>query len=189
MANPSIKSLIVDALIGKMEMQRVQREFMLDKYIQTHKPRNLRGIPRSYSPYKEFEQSLINNGVTTDELELWGKEWQELVHGCEKRAKKRALNEVSIETMLKAKLTGTGILYHLRKQQYRIAVTLTMSHNTQATFYIQHSKFREQLDMVLPALAQLNQLMDNLGQPIRIRARDYRLKWVESVPTLSCSLS
>ena len=179
MAVPSIKSLIVDALIGKIDIQRVRREFLLDKYIQTHKPRNLRGIPRSYTPNNEFEQGLIRNGVTLDELELWEQEWQELVHSCEKRAKKRTLNEVSIETMLKAKLAGTDIQYHLRKQQYRIAVTLTMSHNTQATFYIQHSKFREQLDMVLPAVNQLNQLMDELGQPIRVKVRDYHIEWNE----------
>lgn len=180
MAVPSIKSLIVDALIGKIDILRVKREFLLNRFIQIYKPHNLRGIPRSYAAYNEFEQGLIRNGVTREELDRWSQEWEELVHSCEKRAKKRAFYEVSIETILKDRLAGTGIRYHMRKQQYRIAVTLTMSHNTQATFYIQHSKFREQLEKVLPALQQLNQLMDDLGQPIRIRALDYRLNWSES---------
>ena len=68
----------------------------------------------------------------------------------------------------------------MRKQQYRVALTLTMGHYTQATFYIQHSKFRKQLDMVLPAVNQLNQLMDELGQPIRVRNRDYHIDWTET---------
>ena len=118
--------------------------------------------------------------MTPDEFEQWNQEWEELVHACEKRAKKRALNEISIETILKAKLKGTGIRYQMRKQQYRVALTLTMGHYTQATFYIQHSKFREQLDMVLPAINQLNQLMDELGQPIRVRNRDYHIDWTET---------
>ena len=179
MAVPSIKSLIVDALIGKIDMMRVKREFILEKFIKIHKPVNLRGIPRSHTPYDEFVQSLYRLGVTQDELEQWDQAWEELVHTCEKRAKKRALNEVSIETLLKAKLKGTDIRYHMRKQQYRVALTLTMGHYTQATFYIQHSKFREQLDMVLPAVNQLNQLMDELGQPIRVRNRDYHIHWNE----------
>ncbi len=179
MAVPSIKSLIVDALIGTKDILRVKREYLLDKYVKTHHPRSLRGIPRSYAPYGEFEQALIINGVSRSELSQWNNEWEELVHTCEKRAKKRSLSELSIETILKDKLKGTGIRYHLRKQQYRIAVTLSMNHNMQATFYILHSKFREQLERVLPALQQLNLLMDELGQPIRIRAIDYRLDWNE----------
>lgn len=161
-------------------MMRVKREFLLDKFVKIHEPINLRGIPRNYAAYDEFVQSLYRLGVTPDEFEQWNQEWEELVHACEKRAKKRALNEVSIETILKAKLKGTGIRYQMRKQQYRVALTLTMSHHTQATFYIQHSKFREQLDMVLPAINQLNQLMDELGQPIRVRNRDYHIDWTET---------
>lgn len=180
MATPSIKSLIVNALVGKIDMMRVKREFLLDKFVKIHKPLNLRGIPRNYAAYDEFVQSLYRLGVTPDEFEQWNQEWEELVHACEKRAKKRALNEVSIETILKAKLKGTGIRYQMRKQQYRVALTLTMGHYTQATFYIQHSKFREQLDMVLPAINQLNQLMDELGQPIRVRNRDYHIDWTET---------
>jgi uncharacterized protein YukE len=180
MATPSIKSLIVNALVGKIDMMRVKREFLLDKFIKIHKPLNLHGIPRNYSAYDEFVQSLYRLGVTPDEFEQWNQEWEELVHACEKRAKKRALNEISIETILKAKLKGTGIRYQMRKQQYRVALTLTMGHYTQATFYIQHSKFREQLDMVLPAVNQLNQLMDELGQPIRVRNRDYHIDWTET---------
>lgn len=183
MAVPSIKSLIVDGLIGKTDIMRVKREFMLDKFIKIHKPLNLRGIPRSHVPYNEFEQGLIRLGVTPDELEQWDQEWQKLVHSCEKRAKMRTFNEVSIETLLKAKLKDTGIRYHLRKQQYRVVLTLTMGHHTQATFYIQHSKFREQIDMVLPAIAQLNQLMDSLGQPIRVKARDYHINWTDPETT------
>ena len=180
MAAPSIKSLIVNALVGKIDMMRVKREFLLDKFVKIHNPLNLRGIPRNYAAYDEFVQSLYRLGVTPDEFEQWNQEWEELVHACEKRAKKRALNEISIETILKAKLKGTGIRYQMRKQQYRVALTLTMGHYTQATFYIQHSKFREQLDMVLPAINQLNQLMDELGQPIRVRNRDYHIDWTET---------
>ena len=33
--------------------------------------------------------------------------------------------------------------------------------------------------MVLPAVNQLNQLMDELGQPIRVRNRDYHINWNE----------
>ena len=136
MATPSIKSLIVNALVGKIDMMRVKREFLLDKFIKIHKPLNLRGIPRNYAAYDEFVQSLYRLGVTPDEFEQWNQEWEELVHACEKRAKKRALNEVSIETILKAKLKGTGIRYQMRKQQYRVALTLTMSHYTLANPYV-----------------------------------------------------
>ncbi len=179
MALPSIKSLIVDALTGKIALERIQREFMLDKYIKKYKPRNLHGIPRSNYPYQNFLQGLANNGVTTDDLDQWTKEWHELVHSCEKRAKIRKLNEVSIEAILKAKLSGTGIKYQMRKQQYRVALTLTMTHNTQATFYILHSKFREQLEMILPAVEQLNKLMDELGQGIRLKSFDRNARWNE----------
>ncbi len=179
MALPSIKSLIVDALTGKIALERVQREFMLDKYIKIYKPRNLHGIPRSNYSYQNFLQGLANNGVTTDDLDQWTKDWHDLVHSCEKRAKIRKLNEVSIENILKTKLSGTGIKYQMRKQQYRVALTLTMTHNTQATFYILHSKFREQLEMILPAVEQLNNLMDELGQGIRLKAFDRNAKWNE----------
>ena len=54
MATPSIKSLIVNALVGKIDMMRVKREFLLDKFIKIHKPLNLRGIPRNYAAYDEF---------------------------------------------------------------------------------------------------------------------------------------
>jgi len=179
MALPSIKSLIVDALTGKISLERIQREFMLDNYIKIYKPRNLHGIPRSNFPYRDFLQGLANKGVTTEDLDQWTNDWHELVHSCEKRAKIRKLNEVSIENVLKAKLSGTGIRYQLRKQQYRVALTLAMSHNTQATFYILHSKFREQLETILPAVEQLNRLMDELGQPIRMKTFDRNAKWNE----------
>jgi len=179
MALPSIKSLIVDALTGKIALERIQREFMLDKYIKIYKPRNLHGIPRSNFPYRDFLQGLANNGVTTADLDQWTKDWHDLVRSCEKRAKIRKLNEVSIENILKAKLSGTGIKYQMRKQQYRVALTLTMTHNTQATFYILHSKFREQLEMILPAVEQLNKLMDELGQGIRLKTFDRNAKWSE----------
>ncbi len=177
MATPSIKSLIVNALVGKTSLERVEREFLLNKYIKIHSPFNMRGIPRAYVPMSEFLQGLKRNGVTDAELDEWEAEWVELVRSCEKRAKMRTMNELSIETLLRAKLAGSGIRYTLRKQQYRVALTLTMSHNTQATFYIQHSKFREQLDMVLPAVEQLNRLMDELGQPIRVKNLDRSADW------------
>lgn len=179
MAVPSIKSLIVDALTGKVSIERVQRQFLIEQYIKAYKPRNLRGIPMHTASLADLKQSMKRIGVTDEHLEQWDALWIENVHACEKRAKLRSLNEVSIETLLKSKLAGTGIQYQLKKQQYRVALTLSMSHNTQATFYILHSKFREQLDKVLPSVMQLNQLMDELGQGIRIRAYNKRDHWIE----------
>ena len=71
-------------------MMRVKREFLLDKFVKIHEPINLRGIPRNYAAYDEFVQSLYRLGVTPDEFEQWNQEWEEPVHACEKRAKKRA---------------------------------------------------------------------------------------------------
>lgn len=171
--------MIVDALTGKYPLERVQREFLLEKFMAVFKPRTTRGIPRWNCSFSDFLAALKRLTVTDELMAQWNTEWQELVRTCEKRAKMRKLNEVSIETLLNAKLQGTGIKYVLKKQQYRVTLTLTMNHNVQGTFYIQHSKFREQLDKVLPAVLQINQLMDELGQGIRIRAIDKRAAWKE----------
>ena len=55
-----------------------------------------------------------------------------------------------------------------------------MKHNVQATFIIQHSKFRQQLEKILPAMEQLNELMDDLGQPIKIKTYDRYADWQEA---------
>jgi len=107
----------------------------------------------------------------------WNKEWEDLLNKCSKRAKLRSMNEVSIEAILHDKLKGTGLKYRLKRQQYRVTLTLVMKHNVQATFIIQHSKFRAQLDMVLPAVMQLNDLMDELGQPIKIKTLERNANW------------
>lgn len=179
MAVPSIKSLIVDALTGKVSIDRVHRQFFIEQFIKVYKPRNLRGLPNYAASLADVKQAMARLGVTEQHLIQWEELWTETVHACQKRAKLRSMNEVSIENLLKSKLSGTGIKYQLKKQQYRVALTLSMSHNTQATFYILHSKFREQLDKVLPSVIQLNQLMDELGQGIRIRAFNKREHWIE----------
>lgn len=169
MSVPSIKSLIVEALTANRPLDHVHHAFMIDKFTKTFKPVGMRYMPRWNTPMNEVYAFFRQRGATDEQLAQWESEWGELVKSCQKRAKMRALNEVSIETILKAKLRGTGIKYQMRKQQYRVALTLSMSHNTQALFYIQHSKFREQLDKILPAVKMLNDLMDDLGQPIRMK--------------------
>lgn len=110
----------------------------------------------------------------------WNEEWDELVNSCAKRAKLRSMNEVSIDTILKEKLTGTGLKFRVKRQQYRVTLTLVMKHNVQATFIIQHSKFRQQLEKILPAVQQLNDLMDDLGQPIKIKTIERYANWEET---------
>lgn len=110
----------------------------------------------------------------------WNEEWDELVNSCAKRAKLRSMNETSIDVVLKEKLAGSGLKYKVKRQQYRVTLTLVMKHNVQATFIIQHSKFRQQLEKILPAVQQLNELMDDLGQPIKIKTLERNAKWEET---------
>ena len=110
----------------------------------------------------------------------WNEEWDELVNSCAKRAKIRSMNETSIDVILKEKLSGTGLKYRIKRQQYRVTLTLVMKHNVQATFIIQHSKFRQQLEKILPAMEQLNEMMDDLGQPIKIKTYDRYADWQEA---------
>jgi len=110
----------------------------------------------------------------------WNEEWDELVNSCAKRAKLRSINEISIDAVLKEKLKGTELKYRIKRQQYRVTLTLVMKHNVQATFIIQHSKFRQQLEKILPAAQLLNELMDDLGQPIKIKTLEHNGKWEEA---------
>lgn len=180
MANLSIKTLIVNALTNNRPLEYVQKEFLREKFISVFNPQYQRSLPRTYAPMNDFLTGLRRMGMTEQHLEQWNQEWEEMVLSVQKRAKKKTLNEISIEAIVKARLKGTGIKYRMQKQQYRVALTLCLGHNTQATFYIQHSKFREQLELVLPTVNQLNQLMDELGQPIRVKATEQRVIWQES---------
>lgn len=110
----------------------------------------------------------------------WDEEWNELLTSCAKRAKLRTMSETSIETVLQDRLHDSGMDYIIKKQQYRVTLTLKMKHNVQATFIIQHSKFRQQLEKVLPAVQQLNDLMDDLGQPVKIKTLDRRANWQQA---------
>ena len=176
----SIKSRIVTALVNHASLERLHNEYLLQEYCTAHRRTAYsRRSPGLWLSYDEFVKELQRVGATSAEITQWNEGWQQLVSSCEKRAKMRSLNEVSIERILQSKLQGTGIKYHMLKQQYRVALTLTMSHNMQATFYIQHSRFREQLDQILPTVQQLNQLMDTLGQAIKMRTTDKHLSWQE----------
>lgn len=177
MANLSIKSLIVNALTNNTSLDNIKKEFLRIHFINTHKPRYSSNVPRTWMPMNEFLAGLRRLGMTDAELEAWEKEWDEMIISVQKRAKKKSLTEVSIEAIVKARLKGTGIKYIMRKQQYRVALTLCIGRNSQATFYIQHSKFREQLELILPTVEQINSLMEELGQPIRIKAEEKRVKW------------
>lgn len=180
MANYSIKTLIVNALTNNRSLENIKKEFIREQFIKVFQPAYERSAPRTYIPTNDFIAALQRMGMTQEHLDQWEKEWDEMVQSVQKRAKKKSMTEVSIETIVKARLKGTGIKYIMRKQQYRVALTLCLGHNTQATFYIQHSKFREQLELILPTVDQLNKLMDELGQPIRVKATEQRVLWQES---------
>lgn len=177
MANLGIKSLIVNALTNNTSLENIKKEFFRLRFFNSYKPRYSSNVPRAWMPMNEFMAGLRRLGMTDADLEQWEKAWDEIVTSVQKRAKKKSLTEVSIETIVKARLKGTGIRYNMRKQQYRVALTLCIGHNSQATFYIQHSKFREQLELILPTVEQINKLMDELGQPIRVKALEQRTHW------------
>lgn len=145
-----------------------------------------RGEIRLHHPYYGYGMDITHKNLESvaeyfvrvaSLWEQWNVEWDELVNSCAKRAKLRSMNEVSIDAILKEKLKGTELKYRVKRQQYRVTLTLVMKHNVQATFIIQHSKFRQQLEKILPAVKQLNDLMDDLGQPVKIKTLEHNGNW------------
>ena len=132
---------------------------------------------------------------TTQEVVDWllqlDKDMPSIIKACkksilqaEKKAKMKALNKSTVASVVKATLKGTGIKYKLDLRDTQAYLTVKLDHGLETKFALSYKDFMKKIVYVVSTVEQLNSIMQNLGQPLRIKSTYFRVNkeddWEES---------
>ena len=102
----------------------------------------------------------------------------------EKKAKMKALSKATVSSVVKATLKGTGIKYKLDLHDSRAYLTVKLDYDLETKFALSYKDFMKKIVHVTSTVEQLNTIMRNLGQPLRIKGSYFRTNndenWEES---------
>ena len=102
----------------------------------------------------------------------------------EKKAKMKALSKATVSSVVKATLKGTGIKYKLSLHDSRAYLTVKLDYDLETKFALSDKDFMKKIVHVTSTVEQLNNIMHNLGQPLRIKGSYFRTNndgdWEES---------
>lgn len=103
---------------------------------------------------------------------------------AEKKAKMKALSKSTVASVVKATLKGTGIKYKLDLHDSRAYLTVKLDYDLETKFALSYKDFMKKIVHVTSTVEQLNAIMRNLGQPLRIKGSYFRTNndedWEES---------
>lgn len=105
--------------------------------------------------------------------------WEEILRKAEKQAKSRQMAEVSITHLVHRKLAGTGLQYRLQPQKLRVSVFLKLHGNQQLQIALSHKNFMNQIDRVIETACMIDKLIQEAGQPVRMRTASPRFAWID----------
>lgn len=104
-------------------------------------------------------------------------EWPAFMLEAQKAAKIRNINENTIETLIKAKLDGTGITYHIEKQKLRVKTYFNIGCGMQVEWFISHKDFMQQIDNVIKAVKIIKETAEATGSVFTAKAIDKSIRW------------
>lgn len=85
------------------------------------------------------------------------------------REKKRSIKEAVTVAAVTRKMEEAGLQYRIVPQYYRLKLIVETEKKTEVCFIIQYSKFKEQIELVPPAVERINQIIEEFGQPIWVK--------------------
>lgn len=93
------------------------------------------------------------------------------VKNIRKKEKILEINQNTVSTIVKTTLEGTGIEYKLDLYKQQAFLTLYLNHKLETKVRLPYKDFMSKIKHVEDMVHQLNELMDIIGQPIRIKGR------------------
>lgn len=103
----------------------------------------------------------------------------------QKKAKMKAMNRATVTAVVKSTLKGTGIKYKLDLNENQAYLTVKLDHDLETKFALSYKDFMKKIVHVVSTVEQLNTIMQNLGQPLRIKKTYFRNNsendWEESI--------
>lgn len=127
-----------------------------------------------------------------DFLLLIDRDMPQIISSCkakiqkrQKKAKMKAMSKATVTAVVKSTLKGTGIKYKLDLNENRAFLTVKLDHDLETKFALSYKDFMKKIAHVVPTVKQLNTIMQNLDQPLRIKGSYFRTNnendWEESV--------
>ena len=103
---------------------------------------------------------------------------------AEKKAKMKAISKATVSSVVKATLKGTGIKYKLDLNENQAYLTVKLDKNLETKFALSYKDFMKKIVLITSTVEQLNTIMRNLGQPLRVKSTYFRRNndsdWEES---------
>lgn len=103
----------------------------------------------------------------------------------QKKAKMKAMSKATVTAVVKSTLKGTGIKYKLDLNENQAYLTVKLDHDLETKFALSYKDFMKKIVYVVSTVEQLNKIMQNLGQPLRIKKTYFRNNsesdWEESI--------
>ena len=143
------------------------------------------------SSYYDKKVSYFTAKEVIDLLLQLDKDMPSIIKTCkaeilkeEKKAKMKALSKATVSSVVKATLKGTGIKYKLDLHDNRAYLTVKLDYDLETKFALSYKDFMKKIVHVTSTVEQLNTIMRNLGQPLRIKGTYFRTNndgdWEES---------
>lgn len=143
------------------------------------------------SRYYDIKVTHFTTQNVIDLLKQLDKDMPAIIKTCkadvlkeEKKAKMKALSKATVASVVKATLKGTGIKYKLDLHDGRAYLTVKLDYDLETKFAISYKDFMKKIVHVTSTVEQLNTIMRNLGQPLRIKSTYFRTNkeedWEES---------
>ena len=103
---------------------------------------------------------------------------------AEKKAKMKAISKATVSSVVKATLKGTGIKYKLDLNENQAYLTVKLDKNLETKIALSYKDFMKKIVLITSTVEQLNTIMRNLGQPLRVKSTYFRRNndsdWEES---------
>lgn len=88
-----------------------------------------------------------------------------------KKEKILEINQNTVSNIVKTTMEGTGIEYKLDLYKQQAFLTLYLNHGLETKIRLPYKDFMSKIKHVVDMVHQLNDLMETIGQPIRIKGK------------------
>lgn len=101
--------------------------------------------------------------------EMWNTdEWASFVLECRKRLMSNSLAETAVDVLVRQKLAGTGIAYHVEPQTTYVKVHFLIANQLDMEYQLARKTFIEQIDDVIKVVISVDELSRRLGKPFKV---------------------
>ena len=158
-----------------IETKKFIRE-IVNRYMKAYKQadkqdfykRGLEEMERLIQRKYNFQGAKKRDMIYYEMLEESGAELRAYVDECYLDSRKRLLqqevNSATAGFIIKEYLAPEGIPYFVEMQTYRAKISIMLSDKNKAVFYITYKKLQKDIEKVVPAVRQMQQIVKTFGR-------------------------